>query len=232
MATYNGAPFLAQQIDSILAQMQRDDELLVSDDASTDSTVAILDGYGNALSLVARDRAGGVVRNFARVLSHASRPLIVLADQDDVWLEGRLARMREALTRSELVLVNALVTDERLEPTGATVFQEVRAAKGFWRNVSRRNSFVGCCMGFRRSLLHKALPFPFGTPWHDWLIGLLACIGGRIELVDTPMLLYRRHASNASLTGRRSVNSPWRMLKIRVRILFSVFVCLVRAKLR
>ena len=232
MATYNGSAYLDDQVKSILAQLRPGDELLVADDGSTDGTLSILLGYGAAVRVVATDRVGGVVPNFARVLMHASKPLVVLADQDDVWMKGRLQSIRDALAEVDLVITNALVTDERLTSTGATLFEEVGAAPGFWRNVRRRSSFVGCCMGFRSSLLRIALPFPDSTPWHDWLIGLLGCATGRVRLLQDPQLLYRRHVANASATGKASRNSLWRMFTLRISVLYAVGVCLLRWQLR
>ena len=229
MATYNGAPFLAEQLDSILMQLAPGDELLVSDDASTDETVEILSSYGNRLRLVGTSRAGGVVRNFERVLSFASGEAILLSDQDDVWLPGRLEVMREELEKHELILTNALVTDASLRPTGATLFDRARPAVGFWRNLLQRSAFVGCCLGFRRSLLKRALPFPGCTPWHDWLLGLLASLNGPTRQIETPLLLFRRHDGNASLTGEKSKNNTLQKAHLRLRIATAVAICILRA---
>ena len=232
MATFNGQAFLAQQIDSILVQLEPGDELLVSDDGSSDQTQAILLSYGAALQLVDSTRVGGVVANFSRVLEHASKPLVVLSDQDDVWLPGRLASMRRLLSDVDLVLTNAWIVDENLRPTGRTLFQETQAGPGFWRNLIRRNSFVGCCMGFRLTLLAQALPLPQTTPWHDWLLGLLACANGKVCLTSEPLLLYRRHGGNATATGLPSRNGLWRMLTLRLRVLLAFGACMYRSWFR
>jgi len=230
IATYNGATYLHEQIDSILAQLLHGDELLVSDDGSTDSTLEILHSYGPALRVVGKSRVGGVVPNFARVLEHAVGDLIVLADQDDVWLPGRLARLREELVSADLVMTNARVVDSQLQ-SGAdvTLFDQLRPSTSFLRNLWK-NSFVGCCIGFKRNLLHLALPIPSGTPWHDWLIGLLACRGGKIRLVDTPYLLYRRHDGNVSTTGNASPNGIVGKLVLRLQIIRALCICLWRAR--
>lgn len=229
MATYNGEKFLAEQIGSILTQLKPGDELVVSDDGSTDGTTGILRGFGNCLRLVGENRVGGVVPNFSRALEHAHGDLILLADQDDVWLPGRVDLFRVELARYDLVLTNALVVDENLRPTGTTLFDRTRPAFGFWRNF-HRNSFVGCCMGFRRSLLMSALPLPKMTPWHDWLLGLLACLLGSAMHVDTPLLLYRRHGANVSLTGEASTNGIVRKVELRWLMLRALAICLVRSR--
>ena len=227
MATYNGEKYLVEQIDSILAQLKPGDELVVSDDGSTDSTKVILRGFGDSLRLVGETRAGGVVANFSRALEHARGDLILLADQDDVWLPGRVDLFRAELTRHDLILSNAVVVDENLRPIGTTLFDQTRPTLGFWRNLYR-NSFVGCCMGFRRSLLRFALPLPSVTPWHDWLLGLLFCLRGSTVQVHIPLLLYRRHGANASLTGEASTNGIVRKAKLRWMMLRALAICLLR----
>ena len=228
MATYNGAPFLREQIDSILAQLGPDDELLVADDASGDETVAILKSYGKALSLVATDRAGGVVANFGRVLRRATGDIVFLADQDDVWLPGRLKRMRDELVDCDLVMTNAWVVDASLGRTTLTVFDQVRMAPGAFRNWTGRSSFVGCCMAFRRQILQRALPLPAMTPWHDWLLGLLASVTGRVRFLHEPLMLYRRHDTNVSATGGASTNGFAVQGMLRLRVALALGICLLR----
>lgn len=229
MATYNGGRFLRAQIDSILAQLVPGDELLVADDASNDDTAAILLSYGAALSVVGSSRAGGVVRNFERVLQRAAGHVVLLSDQDDVWLPGRLARLRAELATCDLVMANAWVVDASLRHGTATVFDLVEAGPGALRNLCGRSSFVGCCMGFRRELLGRALPFPASTPWHDWLLGLLATVTGNVRFVDEPLMLFRRHSANASQTGV-SANGVRVRVVLRLRMACALALCLFRPR--
>lgn len=227
MATYNGAAFLGEQIDSIVSQLLPGDELVVADDGSTDATPEVLARYGAPLRLVARTRVGGVVANFERAMSSATGAFIVLADQDDVWMPGRLAVIRQSLEHADLVLTNARIVDASLRPLGPTLFDQLRPSASTFRNLWR-NGFVGCCLGFRRELLDRVLPLPKGTPWHDWLIGLIACRVGTVRLIDAPSLLYRRHASNASPTGEVSGNAWWQKVALRWRIARALLICLAR----
>jgi glycosyltransferase involved in cell wall biosynthesis len=232
MATYNGAHYLREQVDSILTQLNQGDELVVSDDGSTDATVAILQSYGAAVRIVGHGSAGGVVRNFSRAMSHANGDLILLADQDDVWLPGRATRMRDELLHCDLVFANAWVVDEQLRSTGVTLFDQLQPSLGFWHNLVKNRSFVGCCMGFRRSMIAKLLPLPSSTPWHDWLIGLFATLHGHVRQIETPLLLYRRHGMNASSTGAVSSNTVLRKAQLRISIVSALAVCLWRYRRR
>lgn len=227
MASYNGSAYLRAQIDSILGQLGPDDELLVSDDASTDDTLAILRSYGKRIRIVGTDRSGGVVANFERVMCHATKDVIALSDQDDVWLDGRVDLIRASLRDCDLVMLNGIVVDGALQSLDTTVFRSVGVRGGFWRNLAK-NSFVGCCMAFRRDLVQSALPFPHGLPWHDWLIGLLAELRGGVRRVETPTILYRRHGANFSPTGEKSTFSIAHRLAMRVAVLRAIAQILLR----
>lgn len=229
MATYNGALYLREQIDSIVSQLQPGDELLVSDDGSDDDTLQILSGYGSSLTVVGSTRVGGVVRNFERVMGSATGDIVVLADQDDVWLPGKLERLRAELQRCDLVMSNAVVVDAGLAVIAPSLFAQLGASAGLLKN-GWRNSFVGCCMGFRADLLQWALPFPMGTPWHDWLLGLLATASGSVCFVDEPLMLYRRHGANVSLTGARSRNSLLNKFALRAQVARALFTIMLRPR--
>ncbi|MFM2343384.1 MAG: hypothetical protein RLZZ592_3037 [Pseudomonadota bacterium] len=227
MASYNGAAHVEAQLASMIEQLVEGDEILVADDGSSDTTVAIVRSFGPPVRLVAIERVGGVVRNFERVLQAASGDAIVLADQDDVWLPGRLVQIRLALAHADLVVLNGEVVDGDLRPRGQTVFAAVGMKSGFLPNLVK-NSFIGCCMAFRCSLRDRILPFPSGVPWHDWYIGLVAEWIGRVERIDDITLLYRRHGGNFSPTGEKSRNTLWRKLAMRWAVLRAVVIAVAR----
>ena len=79
----------------------------------------------------------------------------------------------------------------------------------------RKNSYIGCCMAFRRELLEYILPFPESLPMHDQWIGLLAEKHGSVRLLRTPLIRYRRHGDNA--TKQTHANAA-QMLKWRAEI--------------
>jgi glycosyltransferase involved in cell wall biosynthesis len=214
LATFNGARFLREQIDSVLSQLRPGDEFLVADDGSSDDTVRILESYGSRLRVVATDRVGGVVDNFERVLMQARGDLIALCDQDDVWMAGRADFMRQRLRDATLLMMNGDVVDGDLRPTGQDIEQFVRFRGGFLRTLAS-NHYVGCCMAFRRELLGVALPFPRKILWHDWYLALVAELLFTTEFSARKTLLFRRHGANASNTGQRSRNSLSKKLRSR-----------------
>ena len=107
MATFNGERFLQEQIGSILAQLDPNDEVVVVDDASQDATVDVIEQIGDARVKVVRHADNrGYVPTFEEALSLARGQYIFLSDQDDIWTPGRVELMIAALQRAELVVGN------------------------------------------------------------------------------------------------------------------------------
>lgn len=207
MATYDGGRWVGEQLASILRQLGPDDEVVVSDDGSRDDTVAVVRSFADArVRLVVNEKRHGPVGNFENALRHARGDVLALSDQDDVWLDGRVALLRERFAMppqpAYLVALDAVITDERGNVTAPSLFRKIGAGPGLLKNVYD-NTYVGCCLAFSRTLLEIALPFPPGIPMHDMWLGLLAERFGTVEFVHTPLLAYRRHGANATSLRRR-----------------------------
>jgi glycosyltransferase involved in cell wall biosynthesis len=232
IATFNGEKYIKQQIDSIISQLSDGDEIVISDDGSTDNTVSIIKDYKRYVRLVETEKIGGVVKNFERALNYSRNEIIILADQDDVWCSGRVAIIKKELMEYDLIVLNGELVDSKLRPTGITVFDSVSMEKGFFRNI-KKNTYVGCCMAFRRSVLDVAMPFPALIEWHDWYIGLVAELIFKVGQIDEIGLLFRRHDANASSTGLKSKNSIAIKIKIRLIMIVAVFYSvIIRRKIR
>lgn len=229
IATYNGSQYIAEQLLSIVSQLQEGDEVLVADDGSTDDTADIAREFDKYVRVLSTERVGGVVANFERLLVAARGQAIALCDQDDVWLPGRVELIRKHLGYADLIVLNGRVTDALLKPRKESIFDLVSVLPGFWRNLAR-NRFVGCCMAFRSSLRDRVIPFPSKVPWHDWYIGLVASLVGNVEYIAQETMLFRRHSSNASATGMKSRNSRWQMLLMRMCVLRAVLIAVLRRK--
>jgi len=211
LAAYCGEAFIAAQVASILPQLDEQDELLISDD-SPEMTLTFDDPR---IRYVQGPRQGSTIRNVEFMLGQARGNILVLSDQDDVWLPGKLARARELLSvgRPALLHHDAYITDERLNKTGRT-----NARPGLLRNL-RKNSYTGCCMAFTRELLPYILPFPERIPMHDQWIGLRAERYGRVWFLDEPLLLWRRHEGVQTGQGSsfwQKIARRWNMLQALV----------------
>lgn len=207
MATCNGGRYLREQLESILPQLGPEDELVVSDDASIDETLAIISDYVDPrIRVFPGNTFRSPVRNFENALRHARGAIVVLSDQDDCWLPGRLDLVRHRLAgkldQVALIMMDGELVDAEGRDLGMTIFRRNRAGAGILKNIYD-NSYTGCCLAFSRPLLEIALPFPEKIPMHDMWLGLLAEIFGHVEFIPVKTICYRRHGANIS---RRSSN--------------------------
>lgn len=233
LATYNGAKYLHAQLDSLLNQTHQNFRLLVSDDGSSDATLAILESYrerfGGRLVVVPNAHRGqGVVRNFENLMVISLRDglagWIAFSDQDDVWLPRKIERCLDELLQIEaevgsglpcLVHTDLTVVDENLKVLSHSFAKYQRMDPRQCSPVSLLsvNQVTGCTMMVNRRLLQVALPLPRETIMHDWWCGLLSG-SGRRHFVSTPLILYRQHGSN-------QVGAKDRGLKTRLLRLFT-----------
>lgn len=216
IATYNGARYIGEQLASILKQLSAEDEVVVSDDGSTDGTIDIVRSLNDRrIRIVDGPRRHSPTLNFERALRNAKGDYVFLADQDDVWLEGKVRRCVEELQKCDCVVSDARVTDSCLNTTSESLFQLMHVRRGRLSNLLWRNGYTGCCMAFRREVLSKALPFPTDIPMHDIWIGNVAAFCGRLRFIDDRLLLFRRHDATASCNGKGSSYSLWQKLSFR-----------------
>jgi len=229
LAAYCGEQFIAEQIASILPQLECGDELLVSDDSPEGHTAteeAVLAFDDPRIRYMRGPRRGTTMRNVEYLLGQARGDILVLCDQDDVWLPGKLQCARGMLSQRfpALLLHNAKATDARLRVAEESFLKARGARPGFWPNLLK-NGYTGCCMAFTRELLPYILPFPEGIPMHDQWIGLRAerlmqKNRGIVYWVEVPFLLFRRHEgaqTAGSGTLRQKLQWRWRMCKAVLR---------------
>lgn len=207
MATCNGENYIAEQISSILPQLMTEDELIISDDGSTDKTVRIIRSFNDPRIVLYKGHFNSLVKNFEFAISKSRGKFIFLADQDDIWLENKVSTMLQHLTQFDLVVSNALVADEKGEilfPFYKLSANDMNGKRLMWKIFRAPTS--GCCMAFKRKLLINILPFPDNMYMHDRWIWALACIYARPLIIDDPLILYRRHGRNATnVNGRDPV---------------------------
>ncbi len=216
LAAYNGEKYICEQLSSVLSQLGENDEVIVSDDNPAGKTKDTVLSLGDSRIIYTEGGGKGVVKNFENALRKARGDIIFLCDQDDVWLPGKVDTVTAAVQSGcDLVLHDASVTDENLNITDGSYFRTHGSNASFAKNIIK-NSFVGCCMAFTRPVLECALPFPENLPMHDWWIALIAMKKGfRVKLIDTPLILWRRHGGNVT-GGKTSLASKirWRAVII------------------
>lgn len=204
LAAYKGENFIGEQLSSILTQLTDIDEVIVSDDFPQGKTKEIV------LEMAEEDArikyiegpSKGLIMNFENAIKNCTGDYIFLADQDDAWLPDKVEKVCEEFEKgADLVLHNAMVTDKDLKITDTSFFSSHGTKTGYFNNILK-NSYMGCCMAFKKELKEKILPFPENLPMHDQWIGLLAEKTGKVSLVEKPLILYRRHGEN--MTGGRT----------------------------
>lgn len=213
MCTYNGEPYLQEQLDSIARQTRLPDELIVCDDGSTDATLQILSDFQEKVSfptkIYGNEKRLGSTRNFEKAITLCNVDIIAFSDQDDVWMPHKLERLEKMLQHhpeAGYVFSDALVVNEMLRPLGYTMWKRVsftprqrrRFEKGHQLEVLlKRNVVTGATMAFRQELRDWILPIP--EQWvHDAWIALIAgVIGKKGVFVEEPLIYYRQHPKQA-----------------------------------
>ncbi len=227
MATYNGEKYIEEQVKSILPQLGEEDELIVSDDGSTDSTLKILESFkDNRIKIFNHSRNlknshpfYPTTRNFENALLQAKGDYIFLSDQDDVWLPNKVKTMLPRMKEDNLVISDAWIVNDKLEIQGR-LSKYVPFKKGFLKNLYRSTT-QGCICSFTKKIKEYILPFPEGIVIHDFWIRLLVELKFNTVYVEEPLIYYRRHSGSIS-DLKKSKNSVFFMVKYRFAMLCGI----------
>ncbi len=217
MAVCNGERYLREQVDSILRQLKDKDELVISYDHSSDNTKQIIDAYAvtdSRVRVIENNGTPGAANNFNNAIMACRGKYIFLSDQDDVWMEEKIAVVLDIFDRTgaDVVVHDGYVTDAALEIQPGTLFERTGTYNDPLRNLARC-SFWGCCMVFRASLRPLLCPIPGnGRIPHDHWISMLAGIWGKVARCDRVLIYHRLHERNASTKHRRDL---WTIFKCR-----------------
>ncbi len=204
MAVYNGGEYIRVQLDSVLSQLDENDEVVISDDLPSGNTRKAIE------EILINDKRvkyihgpqKGVIKNFENAIKHTNGDWIFLCDQDDVWLPGKVEAVVDELKNGALVVMHdAKIVDENLNVTENSFFKWHSSSRGYYKNILK-NSYIGCCMAFSGKLKDFILPFPDDLPMHDQWIGLIGEKTDKVKFLNQPYLLYRRHS--ATVTGGKT----------------------------
>jgi len=200
MATYNGAQYIQEQLQSFVDQTRQPDELIITDDCSSDETEAIVREFAKtapfAVEFHRNEKNFGYCGNFNAALMKTTGDLVFLSDQDDVWFPDKIEHMIGVAERNPQALVvmnDAALTDGELNEVGLTKLGQIRSA-GF----SMKAFVMGCCCAVRRELLDFCMPIPAGIKGHDnWIVGFAEAVNGKF-VENRVLQYYRRHETNES----------------------------------
>lgn len=223
MCTYNGEAYLREQLDSILAQTVPPDELIVCDDASTDGTVGILCSFKEICSfpvtIIVNKHTVGVCKNFENAIGHCSGDIIILADQDDVWLPFKIESIITAFHNNPLcgyLFSNADLVDEQGKYIGRDLWKSIGFDKRQQTNYTSGDQLGemlrSCClvygmtMAFRAVFKLKLMPIEsrlFTACTHDtWISLMLTSMGLYGVAIPCSLIKYRQHEKQLAGGGQ------------------------------
>lgn len=238
MATYNGARYLREQVDSILNQdlsayPNSELELIVSDDGSTDDTLKILASYKDDRIKVYRHikkkykynkAAFACTANFANALEKATGDYIFLSDQDDIWFPLKISRTLDVLTvRGGVCAVAFDIVTPDLKRLGSVVYHK----EPRW-TIKRKHKFYGFSCGFTRAELNSILPMP-EIPYHDNFITYICSFKNSSTTINEILALHRWsgvHNVSASVDDSPFIRKNW----FRTKLIFIAFLRFVKYK--
>lgn len=232
MATYNGEKWIKRQIESILIQLKSEDELIVSDNYSTDKTIEIIKSFNDSRIKIfefppdkklLRTRHGkekNITNNFENAVRQSKGDYIFFADQDDVWKENKIELMMNYLQKYDLVMCNATTIDGTDEVLLEKLYLKNPLQKGILSFRAR-----GCLLGMSRKLIDKFLPIPKSVVSHDLWTGILAEFIHSYCFVDETLVFHRRNIGNASTdVSQKSQNSLFYKIYYRINLLVNGFI--------
>lgn len=213
MIAFNGELHIREQIQTILTQSPPPDELVIGDDGSTDATLDLIRELAAESAVPFRLIGGdhvGLRLNMQRTIEACSGEVIVLSDQDDVWLPGKIAAIRGAFADPEVTLwfSDAEIVDESGEPLGDRLWDKVTLPPDQQNLIMRGGGLQrllfgqtvsGATMAFRSTLKPLVLPLPAELELgdhiylHDGWIVVLAFLVGRSIVDPTTFVRYRQH---------------------------------------
>lgn len=217
MASFNGEKYIHMQINSILQQLSESDELIISDNGSFDNTVSIIKSFNDPrIKLHSFTTQKNVIFNFQNALLKASGDYIFMSDQDDVWLSGRVEKGLNLLKEYDLVVNDAEVIDQNGVALSSSLFKEINSGSGLVKNFVS-NTYYGCCMCFRRSVMSIALPFPIRIPMHDIWLGFVGDLFFKTSFCSNRLIQYRRHTHNVT-QFKKSTSSFAKKMMYRINL--------------
>ncbi len=230
LATYNGEKYLKEQIESILNQTYQNIQLLISDDCSKDHTIDILKEYekqDKRVKVFYQKKNLGCTKNFEFLLQQVKNEIYMLSDQDDVWLPEKIEKSYEMLKKEEadLVFGDLEVVDENLKMIYPSfnnymkLTRKIKKYKNTWKLNYLYNCITGCTIMAKKKWIHKILPLPSKSQYviHDYWIGEIISLKGKLAYLPEKYIQYRQHGNNE--IGTEKISHKFKKIE-QVRNLF------------
>lgn len=216
LATYNGEKFVKEQIESILNQTYADFNLIISDDASTDNTLNILEEYekkDTRIKVFKKEKNEGLIANFEFLLKNVTSDYFMFSDQDDIWKKDKIEKSINKLKEenSGLVYTDLEIVDEELN----VIYPSYWKYKQIYKKIIKYNNFealylnnfvTGCTILAKSKYIKDILPLPRNSKFvlHDYWTALIISAKDKISYVEEPTIQYRQHKNNRVGSSRKS----------------------------
>lgn len=203
MCTYNGAPYIKEQLESIMSQTHTHLEVIIMDDGSTDNTCEIIKQImrcDQRISLYINETNLGYVKNFEKGISYATGYYIALSDQDDWWFPQKIERLLKNHNQVDITYHDSMFVDSELNSLGYRFSDKKNMLSSATAIPFLFNNCVSghACM-ITKDLFEEARPFPVGAIPHDWWLAFCASERNGIKYINEPLVKYRSHDNNALL---------------------------------
>ncbi len=215
MATYNGSRFILEQLESIVNQTCKPQEIVICDDCSVDETVALVTSFitkhpDAGITLVRNEKNLGYQKNFEKAIKLCRSEYIALCDQDDIWIPAKLETLLEQIGDNCMIHSDAALIDENNKIIHES-FTRIYRKKTLptFTDLLLCPYITGCTMLFRKDLLKDTTIIPGKIP-HDYFLSLLVP-SGKIAYCGEPLVLYRQHGGN--LIGASHTKRPVTIFK-------------------
>lgn len=232
MAVFNGETYLEQQILSLILQKNKIDEVVIVDDASTDGSFEVINNLNLPnKKLFINDINLGHVKTFEKTLSYAIGDIIFLSDQDDVWMEDKIATIKKIfdlnptvnLVHHELLYVDSEL--HKLDRPLRLINFGLQNRFGFLLRQFYKPELFGCGIAIRKSLIEKLLPFPRNLYAHDHWLSIIAALHSDVYMSPLQLVKYRQHSNNLTPKKRNTFS---KILKLRILFAQMIVIALYR----
>lgn len=214
LASYNGANYITEQLESIFCQTYQNFQVIIRDDCSVDETINIVEQFAvrfpGRIQLIRGEKNLGACGNFAALAGLAATTktdYVMFSDGDDIWLPNKIEKTLAVMKEAEnshgkhvphLVHTDLTVVNKRLECISHSFwhYSKLNVRADSINRLLMQNIVTGCTMMLNRQLLELSLPIPKEAIMHDWWIALVAASFGHISSISSPTILYRQHEKN------------------------------------
>lgn len=221
MPVYNGALYLAHQLDSIIPMLAENDEIIISYDKSTDDTLKIAKEYAkkdSRIRLFINRGEGGVWPNSLNALKRVRGKYIIPSDQDDEWINDKINVIVSAFNNKKVmaVLHDGYVCDKDLNIIMPTILDREKTSNSWVKNFIK-SSVAGCCLAYRSEFVKVFLKTPIMPDAADQWAAISAMILGKVRIIKPILTKHRIHENNFTPKYKRKLS-----VKLKGRLFLAI----------